>query len=220
MRRILPGRRGFTLVEMLVVLFIIAVITAVIINGQSNYNKSLLLTDTTYGIALSAREAQSFGIASRKFGNVQNPGYGLDFNSATPSVYTLFADTNNALAAPANCPLGTPGTPEQKPGNCRYDQGGDGVVSSYTLSRGFTISKFCGKVGLTRYCSTDSSPLTTLDMVFTRPNTTTTISGLVNGASLTSFDCAEITVSDPLKQATRTIRISASGEISVNQVCP
>lgn len=220
MRRLRPARlRAFTLVEMLVVLFIIVVITAIVITGQSNYNKTLLLTDTTYGVALSAREAQSFGLASRKYGNVQNPGYGLHFSSATPSNYTLFADTNALLPAPANCPLGTPGTPEQKPGNCRFDSA-DGVVSTYAFSRGFTVSKFCGKSGLTKYCSTDAAPLTTLDLVFTRPNTTTTISGLRNGSILTSFSCAEITIADQSGQATRVIRISSIGEISTGQSCP
>lgn len=209
------------MIEMLVVLFIIAIITTVVITGQSNYNKTLLLTDTTYGVALSAREAQSFGLASRKFGSVQNPGYGLHFSNAIPGSYTLFADTDAPPGAPppANCPLGTPGTPEQKPGNCRYDTT-DGTVSTLAFSRGFTISKFCGKAGLTRYCSTDPVPLTTLDMVFTRPNTSTTISGLLNGTALTSFDCAEITISDPSRQATDSIRISSIGEISVNQICP
>lgn len=219
MRRFRIARtRGFTLVEMLVVLGIIALITTIVVTGQSTYNKTLLLTDTTYGVALSAREAQSFGIGSRKFGNVQNPGYGLHFSSATPSSYILFADTDNTLPATSNCPLGTPGTPEAKPGNCRYDSA-DGIVSSYTFDRGFTISKFCGKTGLTRYCSTDSAPLTSLDLVFTRPNTTTTISGMI-GSSLTSFSCAEITISDPTQQVTRMIRISSIGEISTNQSCP
>lgn len=210
--------RGFTLIEMLVVLFIIAVITAVVISGQSNYNKTLLLTDTAYGVALSARESQSFGLASRKYGNVQNPGYGVHFSSATPGSYLIFADTNNGLTPPSNCPLGAPGTPEQKPGDCRYT-GSDGTVENFTFSRGFSISKICGKSGITRYCSTDPSPLTSLDVVFTRPNTSATISGLINGNSLTSFSCAEVTISDPLKQVTRTVRISSIGEISVNQSC-
>jgi len=211
--------RGFTLIEMLVVLFIIVLITSIVITGQSNYNKTLLLTDTTYGVALSAREAQTFGLASRKYGSVQNPGYGLHFSSASPSSYTLFADINPTLAAPSNCPLGAVGTPERKPGNCRFDAA-DGVVSTYTFSRGFTVTKFCGKSGLTRYCSTDPAPLTTLDLVFTRPNTSTTISGLVNGSLLTSFSCAEITISDPTKQANRVIRLSSIGEISTGQSCP
>lgn len=211
--------RGFTLVEMLVVLAIIAIITMIVVTGQSGYNKTLILTDTTYSVALSARQAQSYGLGSRKYGSVQNPGYGLHFSSATPKSYLVFADITNALAAPANCPVGVAGTPEQKPGNCRYDAT-DGTINTYTFDRGFTISKFCGKTGLTRYCSTDAAPLTTLDMVFTRPNTSTTISGLVNGSILTSFSCAEVTLTDQTKQATRTLRISSLGEISVNQSCP
>lgn len=211
--------RGFTLVEMLVVLAIIAVITTIVITGQSNYNKTLLLTDTTYGVALSARQAQFYGLASRKYGSVQNPGYGVHFTSATPNSYTVFADTFNTLSAPSNCPLGAAGTPEQKPGNCRFDTT-DGVVNTYTFERGFKVKQFCGKTGLTRYCSTDNAPLTTLDMVFTRPNTSTTISGLVNGSILTSFSCAEVTISDQSGQATRSIRLSSLGEISINQTCP
>ena len=174
--------RGFTLVEMLVVLAIIAIITAVVITGQSNYNKTLILTDTTYTVALSARTAQSFGLASRKYGNVQNPGYGLHFSSATPNSYLMFADTDPSLAPPSNCPLGTPGTPEQKPGDCRYTSA-DGLVNTFTFTNRFAISRFCGKTGLTEYCSTDSAPLTSLDLVFMRPNTSTVISGLVNGST-------------------------------------
>ena len=205
--------------EMLVVLAIIAIITVIVVTGQSNYNKTLLLTDTTYGVALSARQAQSFGLASRKYGSVQNPGYGLHFVSGAPGSYTVFADTVNTLPAPGNCPLGVAGTPEQKPGNCRFDAA-DGVVNTYTFSRGFTVSQFCGKVGLTKYCSTGSGHLTTLDLVFTRPNTSTTLSGLVNGSVLTSFSCAEVTLADASGQATRTIRFSSIGEISINQSCP
>lgn len=218
-----PARpRGFTLIEMLVVLAIIAIITTIVITGQSNYNKTLLLTDTSYTVALSARQAQSYGLGSKKFQNVQNPGYGLHFTNAQPGSYILFADTNPALPPPTGqyaCPLGTPGTPEEKPGNCRFDVGGDGIVETYTFSRGFTVSQFCGKTAGTKYCSTDAAPLTNLDMVFTRPNTTTTIDGLI-GNTLSSFSCAEITLTDASKQATRTIRVSSLGEISVNQTCP
>lgn len=212
--------RGFTLVEMLVVLAIITVITTIVVTGQSNYNKTLLLTDTSYTVALSARQAQSYGLGSRKFGSVQNSGYGLHFSRVTPNSYIVFADTAKTLQPVApNCPTGTIGTPEEKPGNCRYDTT-DGTVNTYTFGRGFTVKQFCGKSGLTKYCSTDAVPLTTLDMVFTRPNTSTTISGLLNGSILTSFSCAEVTLTDASGQATRSIRISSLGEISVNQTCP
>lgn len=216
--------RGFTLVEMLVVLAIIAVITTIVITGQSTYNKTLLLTDTTYGVALSGRQAQSFGLASRKFGNVQNPGYGLFFSNAKPTTYTLYADTNNTAPAPADCPVGTPGTPEQKPGNCRWDGSGtDGLVTKFTLERGFYIKQFCAKQGsgsnVPLQCSTDPSPILVLNLVFTRPNTSTVINGVV-GPSLLSYSCAQVTIADASGQATRTVRFSSLGEIAVNQVCP
>jgi hypothetical protein len=174
-----------------------------------------------YSVAFSAREAQSFGLGSRKFGSVQNAGYGLHFSSVTPNTYTLFADTSNVLPAPTNppCPVGTVGAPDQKPGNCRFEAT-DGTVNAYTFTRGFKIQRFCGKTGGTSFCSTDAAPLTTLDAVFTRPNTSTTISGLVNGVALFSFSCAEVTIADATNQNSKTIRISSLGEVAINQSCP
>ena len=116
---------GFTLVEMLVVIGIIAVITGVIITGQSAYNQSLLLTDTAYTVAFSVRQAQFYGLSSRGIAansgtNVVNAGYGVSFNANTPDRYTVFADTSNAgFTTPTACAVGVEGTPERKPGNCR-----------------------------------------------------------------------------------------------------
>jgi prepilin-type N-terminal cleavage/methylation domain-containing protein len=219
-----PAIRGFTLIEMVVVLAIIVLITAVTITGQSSFNKTLLLTDTTYSVAFSAREAQSYGLASRKFGaSTNNPGYGLHFDRSMPGSYTFFADVVNTLHPfPTGCPVGTPGTPSEKPGNCRFDAG-DGIVNKYTFSRGYTIKQFCGKTGSRQYCSTDSSPLTNMDLVFTRPNTSTMISGQVNGSgSPIAFSCALVVITDSSEEATRFVRISSLGEITVGQnlACP
>lgn len=203
---------------MLVVLAIIAIITAVTITGQSTFNKTLLLTDTAYNVAFSARTAQSYGLASRRFGSVQNAGYGLHFNSATPGQYTLFADTARTTTPPPNCPTGSAGTPEQKPGDCRFSST-DGSVETYSFTRGFTIKKFCAKSGITPYCSDGS--LSSLDIVFTRPNVTTTISGSLNGSpSSLQFSCAEITLTDQSMQETKTVRVSMLGEISIGRTCP
>ncbi|MES2225690.1 MAG: type II secretion system protein [Patescibacteria group bacterium] len=218
---------GFTLVEMVVVLAIIGILTTITLLGQSTFNQSLLLTDTAYTMAFSAREAQSFGLSSRQFGGIQNAGagYGLHFDRSLPGSYILFADISHFLTPVSStiCPPNVPGTPEQRPGNCRYDASGpaDGTVETFTFSRGFTILRFCGKTsGSSKECSDDSSlPLTSLDIVFTRPNTSATISGM-RASSLDLFSCAEVTVTDQTKTASKIIRLSQLGEISVGQTCP
>lgn len=214
-----PARAGFTIIEMLVVLAIVAIITALTLTGQSTFNRTLILTDTAYTVAFSARQAQSFGLSSRAFGTVRNTGYGLRFERATPGSYILFADTTNALAPPSNCPLGTAGTPERKPGNCRFDAGSDGIVETFRFTRGFAITDFCGRNGGARLCASDVNPLTALDVVFTRPNTAATMTGSLGGSTM-EFSCVELVVSDATRTATRVVRLSQLGEISVNQTCP
>jgi hypothetical protein len=200
---------------MVVVLAIISVITAVIINGQSTYNASLVLTDTAYTVAYSVRQAQSLGLSSRATAGSGNAGYGIRFYH--PQNYSIFVDTANAKQAPSNalCPLGMAGTPEGKPGNCRYDDA-DTAFRTYSLSRGFTISDYCGKNGS---ASLDCSPAS-LTITFMRPDTRAVIIAESATGAATVFTCAEIHVTAPGNGVTRVVRVSQLGEISVGQTCP
>jgi hypothetical protein len=209
---------------MLVVLTIISVITIVTLTAQSGFNKTLILTDTAYTVAFSARQAQSYGLASRKFGALtSNPGYGLHFERVMPTSYIFFADTTNTLAAAGNCPTGIVGTPSEKPGNCRFDTA-DGKVSTYSFQDGFSIKEFCGKTTAgTLTCSTSGAPLNNLDLVFTRPNTSTTISGVIGSSgTVTNFACALITLTDQTGSGVRKVRVSSLGEVTVGNAlaCP
>jgi prepilin-type N-terminal cleavage/methylation domain-containing protein len=209
-----PASRGFTLVEMMVVLAIIAVITGIVINGQSTYNQTLILTDTAYTVAFSVRQAQSLGLSSRTSGGISNAGYGVRFES--PTSYTSFADTGGSVTvSDAWCPRGIAGTPEAKPGNCRFDPGE--TIQTYTFGRGFTVSDFCGKLSNgTRHC-VSTGQISSLDVVFMRPETRAVLTGS-NGVSYT---CAEAVIAAPTGGASRIVRISQLGEISVGQLqCP
>lgn len=212
--------RAFTLVELLVTVSIMVVITSIVLTGQSTFNQSLLLTDTAYTVALSVREAQSLGLSSRGVGGVYNVGYGVHFASGAPTGYTIFADTATTQTTPSYCPvLSTPAnSPETKTGNCLYDSSTENV-QAYTFSRGFKVSDFCGKdMGGTKHCVSDGY-YQALDIIFLRPNTVAVLSGL-HGATQVQLSCAEIYVAAPSGSATRSIRVSQLGEVSVSQTCP
>ncbi len=220
--------RGFTLVEMMVVLAIISVITSIALVGQGEFNRSILLTDTAYTVALSFREMQSYGLSSRTFNGVQNAGYGAYVNSATTDSYVLFADTADADSVDrntyaTNCLFGGTGTPESKPSDCIYTAGSDGIVETYKFSRGFRISNFCGKSGANRYCSTDTSPnipLTEMNMVFLRSNTESAILAKRNGV-WTPLTSAEVYLQSYDGTSTKGICVSRVGQISVTSgICP
>lgn len=216
---------GFSLVEMMVVLAIISVVTSIALIGQGDFNRSILLTDTAYTVALSLREMQTYGLSSRKFNSTQNAGYGAYMSSANTGSYVLFADTMDADAVDrnayaTNCLFGGTGTPESKPGDCIYTAGSDGIVQTYAFSRGFRISKFCGLNGATKYCSTDASlPLTEMNVVFLRSNTESAVLAKRNGV-WTVLTSAEIYLQPYDGSSTKGICVSRVGQISVtNGTC-
>lgn len=230
--RLLTTTRAFSLVEMMVVITIITVVTGIALLGHSNFDRSMLLTDAAYSVALGAREMQTFGLSSRTAslgGGVfaANIAYGIHVNSTSPNSYLLFADTQRTGGAPlANCPTGTVSTaPDYKRGNCLYEtqSPADGIVEQFSFSRGFKVSSFCGKSGATTYCSTDAtSPLTSLDVVFMRPNTDAVMTARRSGASTVQLTSASIYLSTADNSATRGICFTQVGQVSVSLTgtCP
>lgn len=181
--------------------------------GQGDFNRSILLTDTAYTVALSLREMQTLGLSSRKFTNIQNAGYGGYFTTtaAGRSSYILFADTVDADAAsiPSNCVVGTPGTPEAKPGDCIYTAGSDGIVQRYAFSRNFTVSRLCGTAGGVRACT-----YTELSAAFLRSSTESMMEGKIGSGAWVPLTKAEIYVNSG-NGGTRGICVSQVGQISV-----
>lgn len=199
---------GFTLIELMVVLAIIAALSAVVITSQGSFNKTLILANTAYDIALTIRSTQSFGISSRSIIDIMNTGYGVHFQRGNS--FTFFADTN--LPDENNChglpSSGDINAPDAKPGNCVYDGGGE-FVNTYTLGNGITVDDFCVD---------DSCDHTSLDIVFMRPNPDAFI--YADGSSAISYARACLTVVSP-QGGEKYVSVSKSGQIIANAPsCP
>ena len=205
--------KGFTLTELMVVLAIIATITTVTLSSQSSFNKTLVLANTAYDIALALRTAETYGVGNRAIGGIVNAGYGIHFQKATPDSFTLFSDSQPAPNV-NNChglPVGGETAPDAKPGDCTYDGLGSGEeVTTYTLGNGMLVSDFCVYTFGSWSCASEN--LLTLDIVFARPNPDPFIN--IQGTK------ACIAVSSPQGDS-RFIAVSTSGAITVDaSSCP
>lgn len=210
-----PTRRtysltGFTLVELLVVLGIITVIMGVVLVGQNSFNRSLILANTNYDVALTIRSAETFGIASRASLASPNTPYGVHFDAASPNSFILFADTN----PPAAC--NTPGcTP---PGDHVYTAGSDTLVQTYTLGNGITIRDFCLYLAGAGWTCKSGGTVSSLDIAFSRPNPVGYLSR--NGAyesALNDHACLLLSAPDG---TTRSLLVWAMGDINTNPTYP
>ncbi len=200
---------GFTLIEMLVVLAIIIIITAIALSGQGNFDRTLALNNATYDIGLSIREAQSYGVSSQAYAGTTNAGYGIYLNTGTPSTYVLFADTNPAVASGAQ--------PDAKPGDGLYSSSANPpeLVKTYTLNNGFSVSSVCAYAA--SGAKTCSPTMSELSVTFGRPNSRTVVKGRT--ASWSTYRSACLTVTGRSSDS-RYLYLAETGQVSVVAACP
>ncbi|OGG78532.1 hypothetical protein A3A36_00545 [Candidatus Kaiserbacteria bacterium RIFCSPLOWO2_01_FULL_52_12b] len=206
----------------MVVLAIITVIMLVVLTSQSTFNKTIVLANTAYDIALTIRSAETFGLSSRVLSiATANTGYGINFQKTTPESFTLFADSYPGIGQPGLChppPVNDPTGPNAKPGNCSYDAVQGEKVTTYTLGNGITVDDFCAYNGAWSCANSDS--LASLDIVFVRSTSEPFIS--VNGAySLVTPATAACLKVTSRQGGARFVYIGASGIITANATsCP
>ncbi len=99
--------KGFTLIELMIVVSIVAMISAVVLSNMPLYKGNILIDREAGNLTLALRKAQQYSIAVRKFdatissipgacnGNLylsQFPAYGIVLDMAQPSKYFMYAD--------------------------------------------------------------------------------------------------------------------------------
>ncbi len=208
---------GFTLIELLVVVAIIGALSSVVISGQGNFNKSLLLTNVAYDLALTLRSVQTYGLGSRVVGATsgsQNAGHGMQFLASSPTTFAQFVDLYPAVPTSSN--------PETRPGNKLYDSPTE-LVMTHTLQNSVTVKNFCAQSSGIWACaypsgSVGTGTLTALDIVFSRPNSDPAIR--INSNEALSATEACITLTSP-QGGDSFISVTPAGQIHTKATtCP
>ncbi len=208
---------GFTLVEMLVSVFIITLIMATVLFNYSSFNDRLALSSAAQELAIAIRQAQTYGLTvkeAKATTGLFDKAYGIYFDSTSAGNlykdYYLFVDLNgdNKYTASGVC------------GAVNAE-----CIEKVTMRNNIYISPISvpdqvPKVTNTQTgadCSTSNQ--TMLTVTFLRPSPDAKINFFDSAGTLTTGPCAKgsITLRSP-KGKTLIITIENTGQIYVGAI--
>ena len=191
-----PHQRGFSLLELLLVIGIFVTITTIGLVSYSQFSGRTLLDNLAYDVALSIRQAQYYGLSVREqtiSGSSFETAYGIYFNASEIASYVFFADTN-------------------RNGECGSDSSCAGeLIDRFFLGRGYVVSDLCAtKPGGTKRCMS-TGELTYLAISFDRPDPDAIFRTDFTGEV---YEEVTITVRAP-KGREQNISVASTGQIAV-----
>ena len=196
------SKKGFTLVELLVTIVIFVILTGVTLFNQKGFDNTVLLKNLAYDIALTIRQAQTYGVnvkesqVSGKFSS-----YGVYFNTTTNNKsFVLFADNgkNNSTGYYILVPDG------KFSGSMDCPSNDNECLQKYLLKQNAYISNLC--VGTSIDNCANVSELT---IYYKRPDP----DAVINDTNSYS----EITVSSATNSASSTIVVTGPGQIYIKK---
>lgn len=202
----LKTSRGFTLIELLVTLSMFVVLTTVVLFRSSQFNGSILLTNLAYDVAITIRQAQSFGVNVREAStNVFDKAYGVHFDISKDKRFLLFFDSSGG------------GNEGRYAGSWTCNGGSDECLNIYSLKRGNKISDI--KVTSPSCSPLSSCSVSELNITFLRPNPDARFVAKKSGGSyFGDITSATITISSADDLSSRYIVVNSTGQISVKKI--
>lgn len=187
---ILANKKGFTLVELMVTVGIFVLMTALLLARYNSYYSGTIFTNTAYDIALTIRQAQSYGISVKASEDANfSYAYGVRFNLSETNGPKQFS-----FAKYSNVSSGS------------YINDSDFVLEKlYRLRHGAYISKICRGVDCT---------VTKLDIIFLRPNPNPYMCNQSNPCVSGDNYSVELISGDGSSK--RTISINGVGKITID----
>lgn len=193
---------GFSLVELLIVISIFTIVTTIALFDQGRLNSNVLLTNLAYDVALTVREAQSYGVGVKYSATGANTagGYGVYLSTANKEVIVVFHDVN---------------------ANGVFDEADGPAEKTYQFlnQRGNHIEELCGYDGGTSwtagsclFLTTGKQALTDMSITFKRPDPEANFK--VDGGTDFSGPAYIVLMSQD-KTNCRAVVVEASGQIRV-----
>lgn len=201
--------RGFSLIELLVVVSIFLIVTTITLFKQSKFSSDILITNTAYEVALTIREAQVLGVGSKQqsFEN-RKQAYGVYISSSSVGVengdYLQYSES-----------------PENDVYSFFYDSNNENfqiLGSGIHLTRSQKFKKFCVTNASNETKCSDE--LSALNIAFVKPNLDSKILAKDLNQQTGEYRSAEIVIESSLGDKCRTIDINSVGQIAIRPVTP
>lgn len=212
-------QKGFTILEMLMVLAIFTVITAVVIFNYSEFNSKTILSNMAYEVALSVRQAQVYSLGVRGQANLDNfnTRYGIHINTGINDKSLIFFVDKDDAGEPDNaCDAGNSAS-------CITCSGNTECLEKINLTRDVTVARICTSTDVTvppvdatsGFCvDGEDSTHEELTLLFKRPNPDAIVT--VGTESLTDVSTGIVLKTSYGNQ--RAVIISPTGQITVQVV--
>ena len=177
--------KGFTLVEIILVVFITVIISSMVIFRYRDFSDSIELENMATDVTLAVREAQVFGISSRGTTSMESffHGYGISLTSADLHSYISFIDSHGD--------------------NLWYDSSNEQLRKT-VFKQGYSIKDICATpLSLPEDCT-----ITELNILFQRPN----VNAIIKTAEDSTSTKARIELISPSGN-TANINVSETGQV-------